>query len=97
MTDVLIAVVGGVVTVSGGFFLTIRHFSSKQREAQNDFLDHLEKKNGHFERVTKEMSDTFSHSNERLTKELGKLGITLSNNNIVMNKVTDIILKNHNG
>jgi|TARA_Y100000310_G_scaffold270565_1_gene284477 predicted PurR-regulated permease PerM len=85
--EIIAAIAGSFVTVATSVFVTIRHFSNKQGETQKVFLDHLEKKNGHFERVTKNMTDEFSKTNTSLTKQLSNLNVTLAANTRLVDRI----------
>ena len=51
--------------------------TTSQETMQKTFLDHLEKKNGHFERVTAKIADTHRESNKEFTTELHNLSKAL--------------------
>lgn len=84
-------------TVIAGLFGVLKAVSKNQsqtqKEIQQAFLDHLEKKNGHFERVTARIAESHKESNREFTKELSKLRTSLETNGRVLDKALEVIYK----
>ena len=71
----LVSIIGAVGAMTAGGFAFLRYIVKENREAQKEFLGHLELKNGHMERMAltfgekaDKMSDTLADVSEKIGK-----------------------------
>lgn len=83
MTE-LATILGAVGTIMLGFY-------AYQRNIQKNFLDHLEKKNGHLERIANAFSDTV----KEISTELGRVNEQHANIASVLERATRALDEHH--
>jgi hypothetical protein len=91
-TGVLAAVITGIGGMLAGLYGILKFMTVENSKTQKSFLEHLEKKNGHTERI----ANKFTQSVDKLTDEVNRsnenhanIRGVLSSNNEIISKVYD--------
>ena len=70
-TEIIITGLATIIAGAGGLLATIRYIIKASRASQQAFLDYIEQKNGHMERIATRFADT----SDVLAKKIGELTI----------------------
>ena len=65
MEGIPLSTLGAITAIFAGFFALIKYVLDKQATANNKFLEYIEKKNGHMERIAKDFTETVKQLNSR--------------------------------
>ena len=68
MDNQIITILIGLVGGGGGLFALIKFIISQNNKSQEKFLNHLEIKNGHLERVSEKFNETAKKFNDTIQK-----------------------------
>lgn len=76
MEQIPTTTIGLIAVIFIGFFALVRYVTNKQGETVGSFLDYIQKKNGHMERIAEQFSEKVGTYHESMTKfavELAKV------------------------
>lgn len=69
----IIQLVGAIGAMLGGMWMMFQRFSNSNTQMQKVFLEHLEKKNGHTERIANEFNRTVREFQGNITMLIEKV------------------------